>query len=66
MRGISPARRASIRRWCEQGLALMAEDASGPDGLLHGLDDGDPELFHLRPAARQPGPRDASRAGATG
>ncbi|GAA2382403.1 GNAT family N-acetyltransferase [Streptomyces coeruleofuscus] len=114
------ARRASIRRWCEQGRALLAEDARGPvgyavleytffeqgfltlltvapaarrqgvatrllaaveaacttpklftstnfsnqpmqqlllragwqpAGLVHGLDDGDPELFYLRPPA---------------
>ncbi|MYX11711.1 GNAT family N-acetyltransferase [Streptomyces sp. SID8375] len=25
-------RRASIRRWCRQGLAVVAEDASGPLG----------------------------------
>ncbi|MFI7015836.1 GNAT family N-acetyltransferase [Streptomyces sp. NPDC050164] len=77
------ARRASIRRWCEQGRALPAEDARGPvgydvleytffeqgfltlltvapaarrqragwqpAGLVHGLDDGDPELFYLCP-----------------
>ncbi|WP_329028466.1 GNAT family N-acetyltransferase [Streptomyces sp. NBC_00690] len=110
-------RQASIRRWCQQGLAVVAEDASGllgycvveytffeqgfvtmlmvtpsargrgvghrlldavaascttpklftstnvsnqpmqrllqkagwsPAGLLHGLDEGDPELFYLR------------------
>jgi GNAT superfamily N-acetyltransferase len=115
------ARRASIRRWCEQGLVLLAEDASGPlgygvleytffeqgfvsllmvaptarrkgvgtrllkaveaacttpklftstnvsnhpmqrllqqadwspAGLLHGLDEGDPELFYLCPSER--------------
>ncbi|MBB3075000.1 GNAT family N-acetyltransferase [Streptomyces violarus] len=27
-----PTRRASIRRWCEQGLALLAEDSRGPVG----------------------------------
>ncbi|QEU89803.1 GNAT family N-acetyltransferase [Streptomyces kanamyceticus] len=115
------ARRASIRRWCEQGSVLLAEDASGPlgyivleytffeqgfitmmmvapsarrrgvgarllkateaactstklftstnvsnhpmqlllrrvgwspVGLLHGLDEGDPELFYLCPGAQ--------------
>ncbi|MFF4776359.1 GNAT family N-acetyltransferase [Microtetraspora fusca] len=115
------ARRANIRRWCEQGLVLMTEDASGPlgysvleytffeqgfvtmltvaptarrqrvgtyllkateaacttpklftstnvsnhpmqrllqragwspVGLLHGLDEGDPELFYLCPSAQ--------------
>ncbi|WP_078067563.1 GNAT family N-acetyltransferase [Streptomyces jeddahensis] len=115
------ARRASIRRWCEQGLVLVAEGASGPwgysvleytffeqgfvtmlmvaptarrqgvgthllkataaacttaklftstnvsnhpmqrllhrvswspVGLLHGLDEGDPELFYLCPSAQ--------------
>ncbi|WP_157545890.1 GNAT family N-acetyltransferase [Microtetraspora fusca] len=115
------ARRESIQRWCEQGLVLMAEDASGPlgysvleytffeqgfvtmltvaatarrqrvatyllkateetcttlklftstnvsnhpmqrllqragwtpVGLVHGLDEGDPELFYLCPSAR--------------
>ncbi|GAA3487566.1 GNAT family N-acetyltransferase [Streptomyces cremeus] len=119
------ARRASIRRWCEQGSVLLAEDASGPlgysvleytffeqgfitmvmvaptarrrgvgarllkateaactspklftstnvsnhpmqlllqrvgyspVGLLHGLDEGDPELFYLCPNAQPPGP----------
>ncbi|GAA2141636.1 GNAT family N-acetyltransferase [Streptomyces synnematoformans] len=114
------ARRASIRRWCEQGSVLLAEDASAPVGysvleytffeqgfvtmvmvaptarrrgvgarllkaaeaactspklftstnvsnhpmqlllqrvgwrpvgLLHGLDEGDPELFYLCPGA---------------
>ncbi|XVQ83065.1 N-acetyltransferase family protein [Microbispora siamensis] len=119
------ARRARIRRWCEQGLALVAEGSSGPlgysvleytffeqgfvtmltvaptarrkgvgtyllkatqaactapklftstnvsnhpmqrllqragwspVGLLHGLDEGDPELFYLCPSA-QPGSR---------
>ncbi|WP_104782295.1 MULTISPECIES: GNAT family N-acetyltransferase [Streptomyces] len=118
------ARRASIRRWCEQGSVLLAEDASGllgysvleytffeqgfitmlmvaptarrqgvaarllkdteaactspklftstnvsnhpmhlllqrfgwsPVGLLHGLDEGDPELFYLCPGAQPPG-----------
>ncbi|WP_331772023.1 GNAT family N-acetyltransferase (plasmid) [Embleya sp. NBC_00888] len=117
------ARRASIRRWCRQGLAVVAEDGSGvlgycvveytffeqgfvtmlmvapsarergvghrlldavaascttpklftstnvsnqpmqrllqragwgPVGLVHGLDEGDPELFYLhRPQAKQ-------------
>ncbi|WP_406110254.1 GNAT family N-acetyltransferase [Kitasatospora purpeofusca] len=116
-----PARRAAVRRWCEEGLVLVAEDPSGPlgyavleytffeqgfvtmlmvasgarrrgvgslllgaagaactapklftstnvsnlpmqrllqreewraVGLLHGLDDGDPELFFLCPPAR--------------
>ncbi|MFJ8051180.1 GNAT family N-acetyltransferase [Streptomyces luteogriseus] len=115
------ARRAIIRRWCEQGSVLLAEDASGPlgysvleytffeqgfitmlmvaptarrqgvgahllkateaacaspklftstnvsnhpmqlllqsvgwspVGLLHGLDEGDPELFYLCPGAQ--------------
>ncbi|WP_433214786.1 N-acetyltransferase family protein [Microtetraspora malaysiensis] len=115
------ARRASIQRWCEQGLVHMAEDASGPlgysvleysffeqgivtmltvaptarrqrvgtyllkateeicttpklftstnvsnhpmqrllqragwspVGLIHGLDEGDPELFYLCPSAQ--------------
>ncbi|MER5353913.1 GNAT family N-acetyltransferase [Kitasatospora sp. NPDC002551] len=115
------ARGVSIRRWCEQGLVLLAEDASGPlgysvleytffeqgfvtmlmvaptargqgvaarllkateaacttpklftstnvsnhpmqrllqfagwspVGLLHGLDEGDPELFYLCPSTR--------------
>jgi len=115
------ARRASIRRWCEQSLVLLAEDESGPlgygvleytffeqgfvsllmvaptarrkgvgtrllkaveaacttpklftstnvsnhpmqrllqqagwspAGLLHGLDEGDPELFYLCPSER--------------
>ncbi|MFJ4877298.1 GNAT family N-acetyltransferase [Streptomyces sp. NPDC088745] len=119
------ARRASIRRWCEQGSVLLAEDASGPlgysvleytffeqgfitmvmvaptarrrgvgarllkateaactspklftstnvsnhpmqlllqrvgyspVGLLHGLDEGDPELFYLCSNAQPPGP----------
>ncbi|MFF2777462.1 GNAT family N-acetyltransferase [Streptomyces sp. NPDC058052] len=27
-----PGRRASIRTWCRQGLAIVAEDASGPLG----------------------------------
>ncbi|WP_033329407.1 GNAT family N-acetyltransferase [Streptomyces yerevanensis] len=117
------ARSASTRRWCEQGLVLLAEDASGPlgygvleytffeqgfvtllmvaptarrkgvgtrllkaveaacttpklftstnvsnhpmqrllqqagwspAGLLHGLDEGDPELFYLCPGDRLP------------
>ncbi len=115
------ARRASIRRWCEQGSVLLVEDASGPMGysvleytffeqgfitmvmvaptarrqgvgarllkaaeaactspklftstnvsnhpmqlllqrvgwspvgMLHGLDEGDPELFYLCPGAQ--------------
>ncbi|MFE7835710.1 GNAT family N-acetyltransferase [Streptomyces sp. NPDC057474] len=115
------ARRDSVRRWCDQGSVLMAQDASGPVGysvleytffeqgfltllmvapgtrrqgvgvrlveaveaacttpklftstnvsnhpmqrllhhvgwqpvgLLHGLDEGDPELFHLCPGTR--------------
>ncbi|WP_049567521.1 GNAT family N-acetyltransferase [Streptomyces sp. SBT349] len=118
------ARRASVRRWCEQGLALLAGDGSGPlgysvleytffeqgfvtllmvaptarrrgvgarllgateaacttpklftstnvsnhpmqrllrrvgwspVGLLHGLDEGDPELFYLCPRVRPRG-----------
>ncbi|WP_030251220.1 GNAT family N-acetyltransferase [Streptomyces sp. NRRL S-455] len=117
-------RRVSIRRWCEQGSVLLAEDASGllgysvleytffeqgfitmvtvaptarrrgvgarllkateaactspklftstnvsnhpmqlllqrvgwsPVGLLHGLDEGDPELFYLCPGAQRGG-----------
>ncbi|MFJ6621933.1 GNAT family N-acetyltransferase [Kitasatospora sp. NPDC091335] len=116
-----PARRAAVRRWCEQGSAVLAEDAPGPlgyrvlehtffgqgfvtplmvapgergrgigarllhaleaacttpklftstnvsnqpmqrllhragwqaAGILHGLDEADPELFHLRPPQR--------------
>ncbi|MFD3524466.1 GNAT family N-acetyltransferase [Streptomyces sp. NPDC058653] len=89
--GGDPARQAGMRRWCRDGLAVVAEDGSGPVGdcvveytfsehgsvtvlmvapaargrgvghrlldaaagwspvgLLHGLDEGDPELFHLR------------------
>jgi ribosomal protein S18 acetylase RimI-like enzyme len=118
----------SIRRWCEQGLVLLAKDASGPlgysvleytffeqgfvtmlmvaptarrqgvgthllrateaacttpklftstnvsnqpmqrllqfvgwspVGLLHGLDEGDPELFYLRPSIRLRGMAEA-------
>ncbi|MET9844814.1 GNAT family N-acetyltransferase [Streptomyces ossamyceticus] len=123
------ARRDSIRRWCAQGVAVMARDSSGPlgysvleysffeqgfvtmlmvapgarrrgvgaqlltaveticttaklftstnvsnhpmqqllqhagwhpVGLLHGLDEGDPELFYLRPSTRL---RDATALG---
>ena len=123
------ARRDSIRRWCEQGVVLMARDSSGPlgysvleysffeqgfvtmlmvapsarrrgvgarlltavetvctttklftstnvsnhpmqqllqragwhpVGLLHGLDEGDPELFYLCPSTRL---RDATATG---
>ncbi|MDH6455535.1 GNAT superfamily N-acetyltransferase [Streptomyces sp. SAI-126] len=123
------ARRDSIRRWCEQGVVLMARDSSGPlgysvleytffeqgfvtmlmvapsarrrgvgahlltavetacntaklftstnvsnnpmqqllqragwhpAGLLHGLDEGDPELFYLCPSTRL---RDATGTG---
>jgi GNAT superfamily N-acetyltransferase len=123
------ARRDSIRRWCAQGVAIMARDSSGPlgysvleysffeqgfvtmlmvapgarrrgvgaqlltaveticttaklftstnvsnhpmqqllqhvgwhpVGLLHGLDEGDPELFYLRPSTRL---RDATALG---
>jgi GNAT superfamily N-acetyltransferase len=127
--GGDQARRDSIRRWCEQGVVLMARDSSGPlgysvleytffeqgfvtmlmvapsarrrgvgarlltavetvcttaklftstnvsnhpmqqllqragwhpVGLLHGLDEGDPELFYLCPSTR---PSDATVVG---
>jgi GNAT superfamily N-acetyltransferase len=131
------ARRANLRRWCDDGLALLAEDQAGhggplgycvleytffeqgfvtmlmvaptarrqgvgslllraceatcvtpklftstnvsnhpmrqllrsagwsPAGLLHGLDEGDPELFHLCPAERLRAP-DPAGAGTGG
>ncbi|MDG9712815.1 GNAT family N-acetyltransferase [Streptomyces sp. DH10] len=53
------ARRASIRRWCEQGRALLAEDARGPVGYAvleyTFFEQGFLTLLTVAPAARRQG-----------
>ncbi|MFF8228437.1 GNAT family N-acetyltransferase [Streptomyces caelestis] len=53
------ARRASIRRWCEQSLALLAEDARGPVGYgvleYTFFEQGFLTLLTVAPAARRQG-----------
>lgn len=52
-------RRASIRRWCEQGHALLAEDARGPVGYgvleYTFFEQGFLTLLTVAPAARRQG-----------
>ncbi|MFH9059823.1 GNAT family N-acetyltransferase [Streptomyces coeruleorubidus] len=53
------ARRASIQRWCEQGRALLAEDARGPVGYAvleyTFFEQGFLTLLTVAPAARRQG-----------
>ncbi|MFH9736495.1 GNAT family N-acetyltransferase [Streptomyces roseolus] len=53
------ARRASIRRWCEQGSVLLAEDAAGPLGYgvleYTFFEQGFIPLVMVAPSARRQG-----------
>ncbi|MFJ8694195.1 GNAT family N-acetyltransferase [Streptomyces roseolilacinus] len=52
-------RRASIRRWCEQGLVLLAEDAAGPLGYsvleYNFFEQGFITMVMVAPTARRQG-----------